>query len=152
MCHPGVILTGRLFHPECSGLMLQVGKIHSWVQSSCDLAAMRILTKNHVDRTWREMKWRQWFVVACCICFVLFCLGCPEQLIKLFANSAGQSRQNTGQEVFIYRQNINKLLVVLSTLYMSHLYCFWLDLNNGSLVIFLHQPVLALFFISNKHC
>ena len=51
------------------------------------------------------MKQRHLFVVACCVCFVLFCLGCPEQLIKLFPNSPGQARQNTGQEVSIYRQN-----------------------------------------------
>ncbi len=36
--------------------------------------------------------------------FVLFfsCLGCPEQLIKLFANSPGQARKDTGPEVSIY--------------------------------------------------
>ena len=60
------------------------------------------LSKNHIDRTWREMKWRYSFVVACCVYFVSFCLVSPELLIKLFANSPGQSRQNTRQEVSFF--------------------------------------------------
>ena len=64
-----------------------------------------VLPKKYRDRRGNVLKGRHWFVVPCCVYFVLFCLGCPEQLIKLFANSPGQARQDTGQEVSIYRQN-----------------------------------------------
>ena len=70
------------------------------------LAADTVATaegKKYRDRRCKGLKQRHLFVVACCVCFVIFCLGCPEQLIKLFANR--QARQDTGQEVSIYRQN-----------------------------------------------
>lgn len=66
---------------------------------------MKYWPKKYRDRRCKGLKQRHLFVVACCVCFVLFCLGCPEQLIKLFPNSPGQARQDTGQEVSIYRQN-----------------------------------------------
>ena len=50
---------------------------------------------------WRKLKW--WHMLF------LFCLGCPGQLLKLFANSPWQSRQKTGLA------KPNRLLVILYT-------------------------------------
>ena len=95
-----------------------------WQQLPCQLApvSQRILSKKYRDRRGNVLKGRHRFVVPCCVYFVLFCLGCPEQLIKLFANSPGQARQDTGQEVSIYRQNRTECL---SSFQCPYLQCSW---------------------------
>ena len=82
-------------------------------------------TKKYRDRRGNVLKGRHWFVVPCCVYFVLFCLGCPEQLIKLFANSPGQARQDTGQEVSIYRQNRTECLSSFQWSACPYLQCSW---------------------------
>ena len=60
---------------------------------------LSVSPKDYIGRTCRGIKQRYSFVVTCCVYFVSICLGSPEVLIKF---SPGQSRQNSGPEVFTY--------------------------------------------------
>ena len=115
--------------PETSNLGSLL--LRSVGQANTGTSRDKALTKNNVDRTCRGIKQQYSFVVACCVYFVSICLGSPELLIKLFANSPGQSGLNSGPEVSISRQNINKLLVVVICRCMSYLVSSGLQVNFG---------------------
>ena len=84
-----------------SGLAVRQTEFQTCGNQAEDISS--ILIKNYLDRTRRGIKQRYSFVVACCVYFVSICLGSPELLIKLFANSPGQSGLNSGPEVSKYQ-------------------------------------------------